>query len=48
MLLTLHRISSLVALQLCKTVIIYAYKVHKHKTLCFIKPSQASEEKQSA
>ena len=33
--------------QLCKTVIIYAYKAHKHKTLCFIKLSQvtcASEE----
>ena len=30
-LLMLHRISGLVSPQLCETVIIYAYKAHKHK-----------------
>ena len=46
--LTLHRISGLVSPQLSKTAILCAYKVHRHKTLCFIKLSHAkyaSEEK---
>ena len=47
MLQTLHRISGLVAPKICKTVIIYAYKAHRHKTVCLIKLSRikcASEE----
>ena len=38
-LLTLHCISGLVSPELYKTVILYAYKTHRHKTLCFIKLS---------
>ena len=37
----LHRTSGLISPQLCKTAILYAYKVHRHKTLCFIKLSHA-------
>ena len=35
MLRMLHRISGLVVPQLCKTAILYAYKAHSHKTLCY-------------
>ena len=42
MLLRLHHISGLVSQQLCKTIVIYAYKNHKNKTLCFIKLSHVN------